>query len=116
MALLTLAAVLYLGLVAVLAALTGLGAPLHSSVRSGFAIGRLGAGLVAVLDAATLLLGHRPAGLATHLAYAGCVVALPWLLTSREAVHREGAASPWVVSLASLATAVVLVRLAQTWG
>ena len=116
MAALTLAAVAYLGVVAVLAVLTGLGAPLHTAVRTGFAVGRVGAGLVAVLDAVTLLRGHRPADLATHVAYAVCAVALPWLLTSRTVLQGDAAPSPWVVAAASVATAVVLVRLAQTWG
>ena len=115
MAALTLVAVAYLGVVAALAVLTGLGAPLHTAVRSGFAVGRVGAGLVAVLDAVTLLRGHRPADLATHVAYVVCAVALPWLLTHR-AVQGDAAPSPWVVAAASVATAVVLVRLAQTWG
>jgi hypothetical protein len=114
MSALTLAAVLYLGVVALLAVLAGLGAPLDAAVRSGFAIGRVGAGLVAALDLATLLRGHRPAELATHLGYAACAVLLPWLLTSREVVRGEPGA--WVVAAASGATAVVLVRLAQTWG
>jgi len=116
MAVLTLGAVLYLGIVAVVAVLTALGANLHVAMRSGFAIGRVGAGLVAVLDAATLLRGHRPTDLATHVAYAVCAVALPWLLTSRTVLQSEAAPSPWVVAAASAATAVVLVRLAQTWG
>jgi len=116
MAALTLLVVVYLGVVAVLALLTGLGAPLDAAVRSGFAVGRVGAGLVAVLDAATLLRGHRPADLATHVAYAVCAVALPWLLTSRTVLQGDAGRSPWVVAAASVATAVVLVRLAQTWA
>lgn len=116
MAALTLAAVLYLGIVALVAALAGLGAPLTTAMRSGFAIGRFGAGLVAALDAVTLLRGHRPADLGTHAAYAVCAVLLPWLLTSRAVLRSEGEPSPWAVALASAATAVVLVRLAQTWG
>jgi hypothetical protein len=115
MAALTLVVVVYLGVVAVLALLTGLGAPLEAAMSSGFAVGRVGAGLVAVLDAATLLRGHRPADLATHVAYAVCAVALPWLLTSRTVLHGEAGQSPWVVAAASAATAIVLVRLAQTW-
>ena len=116
MAALTLVAVVYLGVVAVLAVLTGLGAPLHAAVRTGFALGRVGAGLVAVLDAVTLLRGHRPSDVATHVAYAVCAVALPWLLTHRAVLQGEAAPSPWVVAAASAATAVVLVRLAQTWA
>jgi len=116
MAALTLVAVVYLGVVAVLALLTGIGAPLQAAMRTGFALGRVGAGLVAFLDAATLLRGHRPAELATHVAYAVCAVALPWLLTSRAVLQGDAAPSPWVVAAASVATAVVLVRLAQTWA
>jgi len=116
MAALTLVAVVYLGVVAVLALLSGLGAPLRTATRSGFAVGRVGAGLVAVLDLATLLRGHRPADLSTHVAYVVCAVALPWLLTTRAVLQSESDPSPWVVALAAAATAVVLVRLAQTWG
>jgi hypothetical protein len=113
MAALTLAAVLYLGVVAVLAVLSGLGAPLEAATRSGFAIGRLGAGLLALLDLVSLR-GHRPHELTTHVAYAVCAVLLPWLLTARAVVRAEP--SPWVVAAAAAATAVVLVRMAQTWG
>jgi hypothetical protein len=116
MATLTLVTVLYLALVALVAALTGLGAPLASATRTGYAVGRLGAGLVAVLDVVTVVAGHRPTEPATHLAYAGCAVAMPWLLTSGRVLSTQEDPSPWVVALASAATAVVLVRLAQTWG
>jgi hypothetical protein len=116
MAALTLVAVVYLGVVAVLAVLTGLGAPLETAMRTGWTVGRLGAGLVAVLDAVTLLRGHRPADLATHAAYAVFAVLLPWLLTTRAVAQSEAVPSPWVVAAASAATAVVLVRLAQTWA
>ncbi len=115
MAALTLVAVVYLGVVTALALLTGLGAPLHAAMRSGFAIGRVGAGVLAVLDLATLVRGHRPSDLATHVAYAVCAVALPWLLTSRAVLQSGSSPSPWVVAVASASTAVVLVRLAQTW-
>ena len=116
MAALTLVAVVYLAVVAGIAVLTGLGAPLNAAVRSGFAVGRVGAGLVAALDVTTLLRGHRPAELTTHVAYAVCAVALPWLLTNRAVLQSRSAPSPWVVALAAAATAVVLVMMAQTWS
>lgn len=116
MAALTLVAVLYLGLVAVLGLLTGLGAPLEPAMRTGFVVGRVGAGLVALLDVATLVGRHRPEDLPTHVAYVGCAVALPWLLASRAVVRGDVGPSPPVVTAASVATAVVLVRLAQTWA
>ena len=116
MAALTLVAVVYLGVVAVLALLTGLGAPLHAAMRTGFAVGRVGAGLVAVLD-----VGHAaarpPAGRPRHprgvrrLRGRAAVAA-----HQPRGAPERGGPSPWVVAAASAATAVVLVRLAQTWA
>jgi hypothetical protein len=113
---LTLVAVAYLGFVALVAGLTGLGAPLEPAMRTGFAVARVGAGLVALLDALTLVRGHRPSDPTTHAAYVVCVLVLPWLLANRHTVRGADVPTPWVVALASVATAAVLVRLAQTWA
>jgi peptidoglycan/LPS O-acetylase OafA/YrhL len=112
MTLLTLVSVLYLGVTATVAVATGLGAPLHAATRTGYAVGRALGGLCALLDSLSLVRGHRPAELATHVGYVVCAVVLPPVVTGR----RTSPWSPWLVALACVATAIVLVRMAQTWA
>lgn len=94
-------------------------------------------GLVAVyvaVDVVTLVAGHRPESMLTHVGYAIASVGLPTLLTHRpdpgndeeaepgtadeEAASTGQSAEPphlGVIAVAAAATAVCVLRLQQTW-
>jgi len=115
---LTTAAVLYLGIVALVAVGALLGLPLRPAARTGQVTGYLLTLVVVGADVVSLVTGQRPADLPTHLAYAATAVALP-LLAMRLSGQDEGAddrVDLVLVAASSIVGAVVLARLAQTWG
>jgi hypothetical protein len=108
----------YLLLVAVLAAGAALGARVATAVWTGVVVGEVLLVGQALVDAGTLLGGHRPRELATHLGYLlASVLMLPLLVAGR----RGARATPVsrtdhaVVALAAAVTVVVSVRLHATW-
>jgi len=108
---LTTAVVLYLGLVALVALAAAANAPVQAAARSGNVVGRVCVAVVVAVDLVSLLRGHRPVDLATHLGYAAAAVALPFILTW------PGARTSYLlIALSAAVTAVVLVRLGQTWA
>jgi hypothetical protein len=107
---LTTVAVAYLGLVAVLAVMAALGAPLEPAARTGDLVGRVLVGLVVTVDVVSVVRGHRPSDPAVHYAYAGCAVAIPFLMSGRRPDP-----SLWVVALIAVANLVVVLRLAATY-
>lgn len=110
---LTSAVVIYLCVVALLAVATALGAPVEPAARTGDLVGRVCVIVIVVIDVFSLVRGHRPAAPVTHLAYAACAIAIAPILTARLGEDRWA----WAVrALAAFVTAVVLVRMAQTWA
>jgi len=111
----------YLALVAAVAAGAVLGVRCAAAVRTGVVVAQVLLVVQAVVDAVTLLRGHRPADLPTHLGYLIASVALLPLLTARPAAAAEPPAAlprsaAAVAALACTATAVVVVRLHATWA
>jgi len=109
----------YLAVVAALAVAAALGVRCTAGVQAGMVVAQILLVVQAAVAAATLLRGHRPADLPTHLGYLATSVALLPLLAPRPG----GTGSPpWsrssamVAALACAVTAVVVVRLHVTWA
>jgi hypothetical protein len=120
----TIAVVVYLGVVAVLAAAGAGGVPVERVARIGLLVGQVGVGLVVAADLISLGRGHRPDELITHLGYAAAAVGItPLLLGQRfaeegeEGEEGEERRSPplLLVALAAVVMGVVVLRLGQTW-
>jgi hypothetical protein len=114
----------YLLLVATLASAAALGARVATAVWAGVVVGQVLLVVQALVDAGTLLTGHRPGELATHLGYlVASVLMLPLLVSGasggfgRSGVRGPGATRTdhLVVALAAAVTVVVSVRLHATW-
>ena len=115
----TTAVVVYLGLVAVIAAAGAAGLPVERVVRTGILVGQGCVGLLVVADLITLGRGHRPGELVTHLGYAAAAVGItPLLLGQRFTQEGEERRSPplVLVALAAVVMGIVVVRLEQTWS
>lgn len=109
----TTAVVAYVGVVAVLALAAALGAPVESAARSGFVIAQVVVALLVVVDLATLLGGHRPEEMVTHVGYALAAPAVPLIVAGP---RRDEPVPLLLVALAMVVVGVVLVRLGQTYG
>jgi hypothetical protein len=108
----------YCALVAALALLAAAGAPCLPAVRAGLVVAQLLLVLQALVDAATLVRGHRLQDPATHLGYlAVSVVLLPLLggLPRRRAAAGPARADHLAAAVAAVAALVVSVRLHATW-
>jgi len=111
---------IYLSLVVLLGGLAVVGIPCLAAVRTGAAVGELllvGQGLI---DVATLMNGHRPEEIATHLGYLVVSISLFPILLDRPA-RREDEARPRgldaaVTAVAAAVSIVVTVRLHATWA
>ena len=108
----TTAVVVYVGVVALLAVAAALGAPVEAAARSGFVIAQLGVAVLVLVDLATLLGGHRPEEMTTHIGYALAAPAVPLLVAGP---RRDEPTPLPLVALAMVVVGVVVVRLGQTW-
>ena len=104
---------MYLGVVALLALAAALGAPVEPAARSGFVIAQVCVAILVVADLATLAGGHRPPEPVTHIGYALAAPAIPLLVVGP---RRETPAPLPLITLVMAVTAVVVVRLGQTWA
>ena len=114
----TIAVVVYLGVVAVLAAAGAGGLPVERVARIGLLVGQVGVGLLVAADLISLGRGHRPDELVTHLGYAAAAVGItPLLLGQRFTEEGEERRSPplLLVALAAVVMGIVVLRLGQTW-
>lgn len=92
--------------------------PAAAAVRTGVVVAQAPLIVQAAVDAATLLRGHRPADLPVHVGYLLTSVALLPPLTARPGRGRPPTRSrsdAAAAALASLVTAVVVIRLHATW-
>ncbi len=111
----------YLALVGCLAAAAAVGVRCGPAVRTGLVVAQILLVVQAVVDTFTLVRGHRPADLPTHIGYLVTSVALLPLLTAR-AANRAAPEEPAprsqyaVVALACAVTGVVVIRLHVTWA
>lgn len=110
----------YLGFVAVLALLALKSPALDPVARSGMRVGQLGALVVVVLDAFSLLGGHQVDSPVTHIGYAVAAVGLPVILLTRRPDEGQDPAEVepphlGVIAVTAAAMVVMLVRLQQTW-
>jgi hypothetical protein len=115
----TVAVVVYLGVVAVLAAAGAGGLPVERIARIGLLVGQVGVGLLVAADLISLGRGHRPDELTTHLGYAAAAVGItPLLLGQRFTEEGEEPRNPplVLVALAAVVMGIVVVRLEQTWS
>ena len=115
----TIALVVYLGIVAVLAAAGAGGLPVERVARIGLLVGQACVGLVVAGDLISLGRGHRPDELVTHLGYAAAAVGItPLLLGQRFTEEGEERRSPplLLVALAAVVMGIVVLRLEQTWS
>jgi hypothetical protein len=115
----TTAVVVYLGVVAVLAAAGAGGLPVERGARIGLLIGQVGVGLLVAADLISLGRGHRPDELTTHLGYAVAAVGItPLLLGQRFTEEGQERRRPplLLVALAAVVMGIVVVRLEQTWS
>jgi hypothetical protein len=115
----TIALVVYLGIVAVLAAAGAGGLPVERVARIGLLVGQVCVGLVVAADLISLGRGHRPDELVTHLGYAAAAIGItPLLLGQRFAQEGEERRSPplVLVALAAVVMGIVVLRLEQTWS
>ncbi len=108
----TTAVVAYVGVVALLAVAAALGAPVEAAARSGFVIAQVGVALLVLVDLATLLGGHRPEEMTTHIGYALAAPAVPLVVAGP---RRDEPTPLPLVALAMVVVGVVVVRLGQTW-
>jgi hypothetical protein len=106
----------YCALVAALALLAAAGAPCLPAVRAGLVVAQLLLVLQALVDAATLVRGHRLQDPATHLGYLAVSV-LPLLggLPRRRAAAGPARTDHLAAAVAAVAALVVSVRLHATW-
>ena len=114
----TTAVVVYLGVVAVLAAAGAGGVRVERIARIGLLVGQVGVGFVVAADLISLGRGHRPDELVTHLGYAVAAVGItPLLLGQRFTEEGEERRSPplLLVALAAVVMGIVVLRLGQTW-
>ncbi|NYG59454.1 hypothetical protein BJ980_002377 [Nocardioides daedukensis] len=111
----------YAGVIAALAAsvaVTPALAQMEPLVRHGMKVAQIGGALVAVVAGLNLLKGHEPDQLWISVGYAVAVVGVPFLLLTRQPDENGEPvepASPWVVAIAAITMAVLLIRLQQTW-
>ncbi len=118
---LSIALVVYLGIVAVVAAAGAGGLPVERVARVGLLVGQVCVGLVVAADLISLGRGHRPDELITHLGYAAAAIGItPLLLGQRfaqEGEEEERRDPPLVlVALAAVVMGIVVLRLEQTWN
>lgn len=109
----------YLAVVTVLAAAAAIGLPCVPAVRTGLLVAQVLLVVQAAVDAVTLLRGHRPADLPTHVGYLLTSVALLPLLIARPGRTPQAAmprSQHAVAALACAVTGVVVVRLHLTWA
>jgi hypothetical protein len=105
----------YLAVLGGAALLAAAGVPCSAAVRTGVIVAELLLVVQVVVDAVTLLRGHRPAETATHLGYAVVSVILLPLLAAR--ALRDPARSDYLATVvAAVVCVVVTVRLHATWA
>lgn len=111
----------FLFVIAVLAVATALKAelePLEIIARSGMKVGHAAAALVVLGVLIDFLQGHRPDELWISVGYAVACVGVPTLLLNRQPDEDGNPSDPphlYVIAVAALATAVLTLRLVQTW-
>ena len=113
-------AVSYLGLVAVISVLAACGVRCSRAAAAGAAVAEVLLVTNAALDVVVLIRGHRPAELGTHLGYLLVSVAMLPLLLSQVPTPDRSAGPVWtrtrhaVLALACAVAVVVVVRLYET--
>ena len=107
--------VLYLSLVGLLALLAAAGVRCNPALRTGIVIAEILLVTQLVVDVVTLLQGHRPDELATHLGYAVVSVLLFPILVSRP-VRLPARSDHLVTAVAAGVAIVVSVRMHATWA
>ena len=105
---------LYLAVVAGLGIAAAAGLPCQPALRTGVLVAQALLLVQVVLDATSLVRGHRPAEPYTHLGYAlVSVILFPVLVRRPDGEPSRG--DDLVVAVAALAALVVCVRLHATW-
>lgn len=110
---LTTAVVLLFFVVTGLALAAAGGAPVTNAVRNGDIAGRICVFILVAIDFATLVHGHDSPELKTHIAYAIAALAIAPLVALPKLGQRT---SYLLIALGAAATAVVVIRMAQTWS
>ncbi|HEY9564370.1 MAG TPA: hypothetical protein VIR30_11430 [Nocardioides sp.] len=111
----------YAGVIAILAAAvasTSALQPMEPLVRHGMKVAQVAGGLVAAVAGLNLLQGHQPDQVWISAGYAIAVVGVPFILLTRQPDEDGEPVEPvslWVIAIAAITMAVLLVRLQQTW-
>lgn len=107
-----------IAVLAVAAALNSELAPLEVIARHGMKVGHVAAAVVVLGVLIDFLQGHRSDELWISAGYAVACVGVPTLLLNRQPDEDGNPSEPphlYVIAVAALATAILTLRLVQTW-
>lgn len=117
----TLVVVTYSGVIAVLAATAAAApamAPLEPIARLGMKVAQVATAVLALVAGLSLLQGHESDATWISAGYAIAAVGVPLLLLNRQPDEDGEPVEPpslWVIAIAAVTMAVLLLRLQQTW-
>ncbi|MDT0202377.1 hypothetical protein [Nocardioides sp. AE5] len=117
----TIVVITFAGVIAVLAvtaASSAAMAPLEPITRHGMKVAHAAGAVIALVAGLKLLQGHQPDEVWISAGYAIAVVGVPLILLTRVPDEDQEAVEPpslWVVAIAAVTMAVLLLRLQQTW-
>lgn len=117
-ALLLASALLVVAVLALVVTFVRSAAALDRPMRWAMTAGQVLVGLYVLADVITLLRGHRAEEMFTHVGYAVAALGVPMILLNRPPGpdgEKPDPPHPAVVAVAAVATAVLVLRLQQTW-